>query len=358
MKARIALLPGDGIGPEICAQAVRVLETAAALGGHVFHLDSYPIGGASIDAHGEPLTKGTLGACQQADAVLLAAVGGPKWDDVDAAIRPERGLLALRKGLGVYANLRPCTIHPALTGACPLRPDLLTTPIDILMVRELTGDVYFGAHEQAADGESASDQMIYTAPEVRRVAQVAFRLAQGRGKRLCSVDKANVLAASRLWRRVVTDLAQEFPDVALTHMYVDNAAMQLVLRPSQFDVVVTGNLFGDILSDESAAIAGSLGMMPSASLGDGKQGLYEPIHGSAPDIAGQNLANPLGTILSVALLLRHSLGLADEAAAVERAVSHALDAGFRTGDIYSAGYRRVTCTGMGDAVIEALKGGA
>jgi 3-isopropylmalate dehydrogenase len=354
MRANIVLLPGDGIGPEIITQATRVLEAVAAKGGHQFVMDARPMGGASIDAHGAPLTDETLTACRAADAVLMGAVGGAKWDALDPAIRPERGLLGLRKGLGVFANLRPCAVHPALAAACALRPDITAEPVDILTVRELTGDVYFGAHEMAEDHSSASDLMVYTAPEIERVARVAFGLAQGRRKRLCSVDKANVLAASRLWREVVTRVAREYPDVALTHMYVDNAAMQLILKPSQFDVLLTGNLFGDILSDESAAIAGSLGMMPSASLGEAGPGLYEPIHGSAPDIAGRDIANPLGAILSAAMLLRHSLGLAAEAVAVEASVSDVLAAGYRTGDIHSEGCRRVSCSEMGRLVTEAL----
>lgn len=354
MQANIVLLPGDGIGPEITAQAVRVLEAVAAKHGHAFSMQSHPVGGASIDAHGMPLTDETLAACRAADAVLLGAVGGPSWDTIDPALRPEKGLLALRKGMSVFSNLRPCTIHPALAAACPLRPDIVAKRIDILMVRELTGDVYFGAHTTAEDGASASDAMVYTVPEIERVAHVAFKLARGRNKKLCSVDKANVLAVSRLWRETVTRVAAEYPDVALTHMYVDNAAMQLILNPAQFDVMVTGNLFGDILSDESAAIAGSLGMMPSASLGSTSAGLYEPIHGSAPDIAGRDIANPLGTILSAAMLLRHSLGLETEAASIEAAVSKVLNAGYRTGDIFSEGCQRVGCAKMGDLVVEAL----
>ena len=354
MKADIVLLPGDGIGPEIVAQAVRVLEASAARHGHALTMRELPMGGASIDAHGEPLTADTLEACRRADAVLMGAVGGPKWEAIDPAIRPERGLLALRKGMGVFANLRPCTVHPALAAACPLRPDIVAQGVDILIVRELTGDVYFGAHDTAPDGQSASDLMIYTVPEIQRVARVAFGLAQGRGKKLHSVDKANVLSASRLWRETVTRLGAEYPDVALTHMYVDNAAMQLISKPAQFGVVVTGNLFGDILSDESAAIAGSLGMMPSASLGEGRAGLYEPIHGSAPDIAGLDLANPLGTILSAAMLLRHSLGLEAEAAEIQAAVSRVLDAGYRTADIFSRDCQKVGCAEMGRKVIGAL----
>ncbi len=354
MRANIVLLPGDGIGPEIIAQAKLVLETIAAKHGHEFSLDSRPMGGASIDAFGAPLTEETLAACRAADAVLLGAVGGAKWDAQPPENRPERGLLALRKGMATFANLRPCTIHPALSAACPLRPDIIAKPIDILMVRELTGDVYFGAHEIAADRSAASDAMVYTAAEIERVARVAFNLARGRAGRLCSVDKANVLAASRLWREVVERVAKDFPDVSLSHMYVDNAAMQLILNPAQFDVVVTGNLFGDILSDESAAIAGSLGMMPSASLGEGPRGLYEPIHGSAPDIAGRDIANPLGTILSAAMLLRHSLGLAQEADSIEAAVTQVLDAGYRTGDIHSEGCAKVGCAEMGRLVTERL----
>ena len=358
MKANIVLLPGDGIGPEIMAQAEQVLVASAAKHGHSFSICNLPAGGASIDAHGEPLTADTLNACRKADAVLLGAVGGPQWDTIDPDIRPERGLLALRKGMGVFANLRPCSIHPALAAACPLRPDIIGQPgaqlVDILMVRELTGDVYFGTHNTASDGQSASDLMIYTVPEIERIARVALTLARGRRKKLCSVDKANILAASRLWRETVTRVAAEYPDVELTHMYVDNAAMQLILRPTQFDVVVTGNMFGDILSDESAAIAGSLGMMPSASLGEGKTGLYEPIHGSAPDIAGRDLANPLGMILSAALLMRHSLGLETEAQEIEKAVSRVLDSGYRTGDIYSEGCMRTGCTEMGRLVVESL----
>lgn len=354
MKANIILLPGDGIGPEIIAAAQSVLEAVGEKFGHDFAFETCAMGGEAIDRFGVPLPQETLDACMRADAVLLGAVGGPKWDDVPAEIRPERGLLGLRKGLGVFANLRPCTIYPELAGACPLRPDILAQPIDILMVRELTGDVYFGSHTRSQDGQKATDEMVYTVPEIQRVARVAFDIARGRGKRLCSVDKANVLAASRLWREVVTQVAAEFPDVALSHMYVDNAAMQLVLRPSQFDVMVTGNLFGDILSDESAAIAGSLGMMPSASLGEGGPGLYEPIHGSAPDIAGQDKANPLGTILSAAMLLRHSLKLEAEAKAVEAAVARVLAEGYRTGDIMTPEGKRVGCKTMAACVRERV----
>lgn len=354
MNASITVLPGDGIGPEITAQAARVLQAIGEKYGHSFVLTEQLLGGASIDAHGQPLTDEALKACQASDAVLLGAVGGEKWDSVSPEIRPERGLLALRKGLGVFANLRPLTIYPQLAGACPLRADIVSGGIDILMLRELTGDVYFGNHFIADDLSRAQDDMVYTRPEIERIGRKAFAMAQDRKGILCSVDKANVLSSSRLWREVMTALGKEYPDVQLSHMYVDNAAMQLILRPSQFDVIVTGNLFGDILSDESAAIAGSLGMMPSASLGEGNPGLYEPIHGSAPDLAGKDVANPLGTILSAAMLLRHSFGLSAEAEAIERAVYSVIDAGYRTGDIYSDGMKKVGCAEMGKLVCEAL----
>ena len=354
MRANLVTLPGDYIGPEIVEQAVLVLTAVAEKYGHEFCFDERKLGGASIDAFGVPLTEETLAACNAADAVLMGSVGGPKWDGVEAAKRPEKGLLALRKGMGVFANLRPCKIHPQLSGACPLRPDILSEPIDILILRELTGDIYFGRRGRSEDRLSATDEMAYAAWEVERLARKGFEMAKNRRGRLCSVDKANVLECSRLWRETVTRLSAEYPEVALSHMYVDNAAMQLILRPSQFDVIITGNLFGDILSDESAAVAGSLGMMPSASLGEGTRGLYEPIHGSAPDIAGRDLANPLGTILSGALLLRHSLGLEAEAAAIEAAVSRVLDEGYRTQDILSAGMKRVGCREMGRMVAERI----
>ena len=350
MHANIVTLPGDYIGPEIVAQAVKVLEKVAEKYGHTFSFEECALGGASIDACGVPLTDETLAKCNAADAVLMGSVGGPKWDGVEASRRPEKGLLALRKGMQVFANLRPCTIHPQLAAACPLRPDIVAQPIDVMILRELTGDIYFGKRWRSEDRKAATDEMAYSEMEVERLARIGFEMAMKRRKKLCSVDKANVLECSRLWRETVARLAKEYPEVEVTYMYVDNAAMQLILRPAQFDVMITGNLFGDILSDESAAIAGSLGMMPSASLGSGTRGLYEPIHGSAPDIAGRDIANPLGTILSGALLLRHSLGLEDEARAIERAVSQVLDEGYRTGDIFSEGSTRVGCTQMGDLV--------
>ena len=355
MNAHIVTLPGDYIGPEIIAQAVKVLERVAAVYGHSFTFDERKLGGASIDAFGVPLTDETLAACNAADAVLMGSVGGPKWDGVEAARRPEKGLLALRKGMGVFANLRPCTIHPQLSSACPLRPDMIEQPIDIMILRELTGDIYFGKRWRSDDRKAATDEMAYSEMEVERLARIGFEMAKKRRGKLCSVDKANVLECSRLWRETVQRLATEYPEVEVSYMYVDNAAMQLILRPSQFDVMITGNLFGDILSDESAAIAGSLGMMPSASLGSGTRGLYEPIHGSAPDIAGRDIASPLGTILSGALLLRHSLGLDAEAKAIESAVSAVLDAGYRTADIFAEGMTKVSCTQMGDLVAERIQ---
>lgn len=350
MNAKIVTLPGDYIGPEIVAQAVKVLKAVAQKYGHSLSFEECALGGASIDAYGVPLTDETLNKCNAADAVLMGSVGGPKWDGVEPARRPEKGLLALRKGMQVFANLRPCTIHKQLAAACPLRPDIIAQPIDIMILRELTGDIYFGKRWRSEDRRAATDEMAYSEMEVERLARIGFEMAMKRRRKLCSADKANVLECSRLWRETVARLGREYPEVEITYMYVDNAAMQLILRPSQFDVLITGNLFGDILSDESAAIAGSLGMMPSASLGAGTRGLYEPIHGSAPDIAGRDIANPLGTILSGALLLRHSLGLEREAAAIEAAVAQVLDEGYRTGDIWAEGCTKVGCTQMGDLV--------
>ena len=352
MNKHICVLPGDGIGPEVTAQALRVLETVARKFGHTFTTDEALIGGAAIDATGEPLPQATLAACRKADAVLLGAVGGPKWDNL-AANRPEAGLLAIRKELGLYANFRPAVLYPELASACPLRPELTAKGLDVFIVRELTGDVYFGepAGREIREGQRvAFNNMIYSESEVRRIAHMAFKVARGRKKRLCSVDKANVLEVSRLWREVVIETAAEYLDVELSHLYVDNAAMQLVINPGQFDVIVTGNLFGDILSDEASVITGSIGMLPSASLGE-NIALYEPIHGSAPDIAGQDIANPLATILSVAMLLRYSFNLTQEAEAVERAVKQVLAEGYRTGDIYSPGAKeKVGCARMGELV--------
>ncbi|MCM0756307.1 3-isopropylmalate dehydrogenase [Desulfovibrio aminophilus] len=354
---KICVLPGDGIGPEITDQALKVLLTVAEKFGHAVELDEQRIGGSAIDATGVPLPEETVEACKGADAVLLGAVGGPKWDTLDPAIRPEKGLLGIRKALGLFANLRPAALFPQLRSACLLRPDIVERGVDLLVIRELTGGIYFGEPRgvEVRDGERTGfNTMIYRESEVRRIARVAFEAARKRRRKVCSVDKANVLDVSRVWREVMVETAAEFPDVELSHMYVDNAAMQLVRDPSQFDVLVTGNLFGDILSDEAAVITGSIGMLPSASLGESGPGLYEPIHGSAPDIAGQDLANPLATILSVAMLLRYSLGLEEEARTVERAVERTLDQGLRTGDIMEPGKARVKGSEMGAAVLANL----
>ncbi|WP_049620678.1 3-isopropylmalate dehydrogenase [Frateuria defendens] len=347
MKARIVTLPGDGVGPEVTAVAVAVLKAVAQRFEHTFQFDEQPIGGIAIDTHGEPLPPATLEACRGADAVLLGAVGGPKWSDPNAPVRPEQGLLALRAALGVYANLRPLQVHPALAALSPLKNEKLKH-VDVLFVRELTGGAYFGAKTRTSD--AATDECKYTVAEIERVARRAFELARGRRGHVTSVDKANVLETSRLWRNTVTRIAAEYPDVKLEHQLVDSMAMLLLTQPGRYDVVVTENLFGDILTDEAAALAGSLGLLPSASLGEGKAGLYEPIHGSAPDIAGQGVANPVGTLLSAALLLRHSLGLDDEAAAVEAAVEEVLREGPHTRDLGGdAGTAAVR-----DAVLHAL----
>jgi 3-isopropylmalate dehydrogenase len=335
MKAHIILLPGDGIGPEVTRSAHAVLRRVAHLRGHEFSFTEHLIGGCSIDASGVALTPDVLESCRRADAVLLGAVGGPKWDNPQASVRPEQGLLALRKGLSLFANLRPVRPHPMLLDATPLKPAQVKN-VDIMVVRELTGGLYFGT-PRGRDGSGtrlrAFDTMEYHEFEIRRVCELAFRLASGRRKKVTSVDKANVLETSRLWREVATDVAKDFPGVALDHMLVDTAAMRLISRPSGFDVLVTENMFGDILTDEASVLAGSMGLLPSASIGEGGPGVYEPVHGSAPDIAGKGVANPAGAILSAALLLRHSLHLEEEAEAVERAVDRAIADGIRTADI-------------------------
>jgi 3-isopropylmalate dehydrogenase len=356
MRAAIAVLPGDGIGPEVVREAKRVLAAVEAKWAHSFTLREAPIGGAAIDQTGSALPPETLEIARAADAVLLGAVGGPKWDDPRAKVRPEQGLLAIRKALGLYANLRPVAVNPNLLHASPLRPELLAG-VDLLVVRELTGGIYFG--DKLRDGDRASDACVYTVPEVERIVRTAARIARGRRKKLTSVDKANVLETSRLWREVTERvMSQEFPDVALSHMLVDACAMHLIRRPSDFDVIVTENMFGDILTDEASMLAGSMGMLPSASLGDGKRGLYEPIHGSAPDIAGKGVANPYATILSVAMLLRYSLGLETEARAVEAAVRAAIDQGVWTADLAIAGSRPASTVEATDTVLEALRQGA
>ena len=353
MRAKIVVLPGDGIGPEVTTQAVRVLEAVARKGGHAFEFEERLMGGCSIDAHGTALTDEVLRACQASSAVLLGAVGGPKWDDPTAKVRPEQGLLGLRKGLGVFANLRPVKVHPALLDSSPLKPDRLQG-VDILVIRELTGGLYFGqpkGRDRTPKGERAVDTLEYHDFEVRRVVDLAFRLARARRKRVTSVDKANVLESSRLWRQIATQIGQSNPDVALEHILVDTAAMKLVQAPASLDVVVTENMFGDILTDEASVLAGSMGMLPSASIGEKGPGLYEPIHGSAPDIAGKGVANPLGTILSAAMLLRHSLGLEAEAAVIEEAASRAITDGARTRDLGGT----LSTVQMADEVLKRLK---
>ncbi len=358
MKAKIVTLPGDGIGPEVVAEGVKALQAVAARYGHHFTFEEGLIGGCAMDATGEPLPEATLEVCQQADAILLGAVGGPRWADPTAKVRPEQGLLGLRKGLELYANLRPVQVFPMLQNASPLRSEHLEG-VDLLVVRELTGGIYFGTRQEAtADEPTAYDTMVYTADEVRRIASLAFRLAQQRRGKVTSVDKANVLATSRLWRRVVTDVAAEYPGVTLETMLVDAAAMSLIRRPTDFDVILTANMFGDILTDEASVLTGSMGMLPSASLGEGRVGVYEPIHGSAPGIAGQGIANPLATILSVAMLFRHSLGLEQEARAVEAAVESVLAQGYRTPDIAGPDTRTVGTLQMGELVVVALRGKA
>ena len=351
---KIAVLPGDGIGPEIVREALKVLKAVELAFGHRFDTGTYPVGGCAHDSCGSCLPEETLEACKCADAVLLGAVGGPKWDALPGEERPERALLGLRGGLGLFANLRPAKIWPSLKGASPLKPEIVSGGIDILVVRELTGGIYFGAHRRSADGKSACDEMIYSDNEVERIAKVAFECAKSRGKKVTSVDKANVLESSRLWRAVVGRVSKEYPDVVLDHMYVDNAAMQLVRDPERFDVLLTENMFGDILSDEASQITGSIGMLPSASLRLDRFGMYEPIHGSAPDIAGKNIANPLATILSVAMMLRSTFSLHREADAVEEAVSKVLDSGLRTSDLAAPGASIVGTAQMGDAVTEAV----
>jgi 3-isopropylmalate dehydrogenase len=335
MKADILLLPGDGIGPEVVAEAVRVLEVIAEKGGHSFLFTERLIGGCSIDKFGTALTDETLADCKAAEAVLLGAVGGPKWDDPQSKVRPEQGLLSLRKGLGVFANLRPVKVHPALVGTSPLKPEKLKG-VDILVVRELTGGLYFGFPKgrDVKDGrERAVDTLEYYDYEISRVVELAFKLAKGRKKKVTSVDKANILESSRLWREIATKIGAQNPEVTLEHVLVDTASMRIITGPADMDVIVTENMFGDILTDEASVLAGSMGMLPSASLGETSPGLYEPIHGSAPDIAGKGIANPIGTILSAAMALRHSLELEPEAASIERAVEDAISSGARTADL-------------------------
>jgi 3-isopropylmalate dehydrogenase len=358
MTHKIAILPGDGIGVEIIAEAVKLLDCLRRDFGLAVETEEALVGGSAYDATGTPLPEATLALARAADAVLLGAVGGPKWEPLEISVRPERGLLGLRAELELFANLRPALLYPQLADASTLRADVVAG-LDIMIVRELTGGIYFGQPrgvETLADGQRRGfNTLVYTTSEIERIGRVAFEIAQKRGGRLCSVDKANVLECTELWREVMTGLAADYPDVTLSHMYVDNAAMQLVRAPKQFDVMVTTNMFGDILSDCAAMLTGSIGMLPSASLNAQSRGMYEPIHGSAPDIAGQGVANPLATLLSVAMMLRYSLGEPALAERIERAVSTVLDQGLRTGDIMSAGMRQVGTAEMGAAVVAALR---
>ena len=353
---KIAMLPGDGIGTEIVAEAAKVLERLRR-DGLPIETETAPIGGAGYDAAGQPLPAATLALAQSADAIVLGAVGGPKYDSLPRPSRPEQGLLAIRKALGLFANLRPALLYPELASASSLKPEVVSG-LDIMIVRELTGDIYFGAPRgrrvNAAGDAEGFDTMLYSEPEIRRIACFGFEVARKRERRLCSVDKANVLDTSILWREVVTSVAKDYADVELSHMYVDNAAMQLVRNPKQFDVIVTGNMFGDILSDEASMLAGSIGMLPSASLDASNKGLYEPIHGSAPDIAGQNKANPLATILSLAMMFRYTFARAEVAQRIESAVRKVLAQGKRTGDIALSGETAIGTREMGDAVVAAL----
>jgi 3-isopropylmalate dehydrogenase len=352
VKARIAVLGGDGIGPEVIGEAVPVLEAIARRFGHEFALSAAPFGGVAIDQHGDPLPAATLATCLASHAILLGAIGGPKWSSPQAKVRPESGLLRLRRELGVYANLRPVSVHPQLRNVSSLKPEIIDG-VDLIFVRELTGGIYFGA--KTRDAHQATDLCTYTTPEIERIVRVAARIARTRRRRLLSIDKSNVLETSRLWREVCERvMGDEFPDVQLEHMLVDSAAMHLIRRPRDIDVAVTENMFGDTLTDEASMLCGSLGLLPSASLGEGTRGLYEPIHGSAPDIAGRGIANPYGAILSVALLLRHSLGLEEEAQSVERAVHRAIGDGVRTADISAPNQRPASTPEAGAAVLAAL----
>ncbi len=357
MKAKITLLPGDGIGPEIVDATRRVLEAVASKSGHAFAFSTHLIGGIAIDETGVPLPDDTIVACRSADAVLLGAVGGPKWDDPTATVRPEQGLLGMRKALKLFANVRPVKLFRGLEGASPLKAERLRG-VDLVFIRELTGGIYFGepkGKETRNGKRTGFDTLVYDESEIRRIVELAFDVARKRRRRVTSIDKANVLASMQVWREVATEVGKDNPDVELEHQLVDSAAMRLVTDPSSFDVIVSGNMFGDILSDEGAVLTGSLGLLPSASLGEGKLGLYEPIHGSAPDIAGRGIANPLGTILSAAMLLRHSLDLDLDAKTVEDAVQKVLDSGLRTADL-GGGERSLGTTAMADAVIAAIEG--
>jgi 3-isopropylmalate dehydrogenase len=352
MKKHIAVVSGDGIGPDIIREALKVLSAVGAKFAHTFTTSEYEAGGIALDHTGIPLPEETLKGCRESDSVLLGAVGGPKWDTLPSHLRPEKALLGLRGGMGLFCNLRPAILYKQLADACPLKKEIVGEGLDLMVVRELTGGIYFG--ERGRDEKSAYDTMAYTVGEIERIVRKAFEIAQKRSGRLCSVDKANILNTSQLWREVVGRVQGDYPNVQVSHLYVDNAAMQLVRNPRQFDVIVTENMFGDILSDEASQITGSIGMLPSASLREDSFGMYEPIHGSAPDIAGKDLANPIATILSVAMMLRYSFGLATEADAIESAVSKVLDKGYRTADIYTEGMKKVGTSEMGSLIAQSL----
>ena len=352
MKKKVAVLKGDGIGPEIVTEALKVLKKIGEKYGHEFETEELLFGGASIDAYGEPLTDEVLNKCKASDAVLLGAVGGPKWDTIDKDKRPERGLLKIRKELELFANLRPTKLYKELTDSCPLKKEIIKDGIDFVMIRELTGGVYFGKKETKDENGKivATDEMKYSEEEIRRIGVIAFETARKRNKKVASIDKANVLDTSKLWRKVMHELSENYSDVQYEDMLVDSASMQIIKNPSRFDVVVTENMFGDILSDEASVLAGSIGMMPSASLGATKLGLYEPIHGSAPDIAGLNISNPIGTIMSVAMMLRYSFDMENEARDIENAVEKVLADGYRTTDLYVEGTKKLSCSEMGDII--------
>ena len=357
MKKNIAVIPGDGIGPEIVKEAVKVLKAIEKKYQHAFTYTEVCAGGCAIDNYGKSLPEESLQACLDSDSVLLGAVGGPKWDNVDPSIRPEKALLGIRKEMGLYANLRPAKIFPQLAAASPLRTDIVENGIDFMVVRELTGGVYFGEKKTyEVNGELyATDNMCYYEHEIKRIAHTAFQTARKRNHKVISVDKANVLDTSRLWRKVMHEVAKEYPDVELQDMLVDNTAMQIVKNPAQFDVIVTENMFGDILSDEASMITGSIGLIPSASLGESKRGMYEPIHGSAPDIAGQNIANPIGTILAAGMMLKYAFDMDEENAVIEKAVADVLSDGYRTGDIMEEGKTKLFCDEMGDKIVEYIE---
>ncbi len=356
MDYKIAVVPGDGIGPDVIEQTLRVLDKVGEIYNHKFQYTEVLAGGAAIDATGHCLPQETIDVCKASDSVLLGAVGGWKWDTLPGDQRPERALLGLRKELGLFANIRPALLFEDLAEACPLKTEIVEGGLDIVVVRELTGGIYFGekGYKETELGLAAYDVELYATEEIQRIGKVAFEMAMKRDKKLCSVDKANVLESSRLWRKVITEMAADYPEVELSHMYIDNAAMQMVRNPKQFDVIVTSNIFGDILSDEASMITGSIGMLPSASLAKGNFGMYEPVHGSAPDIAGQNKANPMATILSAAMMLKYSFGLLKEADAIDEAVKSVLSQGYRTGDIVTEGMKLIGTKEAGDLIIEAL----